>query len=70
MLALVSRPGLPEKCPEILIIPQLLHTIWNFPKNVKPSLLEHLQANSQNKTICILKDCTDIETILSKIKKM
>lgn len=31
-----SRPGLPQACPEILIIPRLLKLIWNFPKLAKP----------------------------------
>ena len=34
-----SRPGLPEKCPEILIIPKLTRIIWRFPKRVRPNIL-------------------------------
>lgn len=59
-----SRPDLPERCPEILIIPELLRIIWNFPKNVRPSILKHLEANFRNKTACVLKDYTDVENVL------
>lgn len=34
-----SRPELPENCPEILIIPQLIKIIWRFPKRVRPKIL-------------------------------
>ena len=34
-----SRPGLPPKCPEILIIPYLFKIIWQFNREVKPSIL-------------------------------
>ena len=37
-----SRPGLPEHCPEILIIPRLIKIIWGFPINVRPGILEAL----------------------------
>ncbi len=31
-----SRPGLPDNCPEMLIIPRLTRIIWRFPREVKP----------------------------------
>src|SRR5579884_1511206 len=34
-----SRPDLPERCPEILIIRELLSIIWNFPAQVRPSIV-------------------------------
>jgi len=34
-----SRPGLPENCPEILIIPKLTKIIWRFPKRMRPKIL-------------------------------
>lgn len=34
-----SRPDLPAKCPEILIVPTLCRIIWNFPKNIRPRIL-------------------------------
>lgn len=34
-----SRPGLPENCPEIQIVPTLAKIIWQFPKSMKPRIL-------------------------------
>jgi len=34
-----SRPGLPERCPELLIMPTLVKIIWAFPSLVKPKVL-------------------------------
>jgi adenylate kinase family enzyme len=36
-----SRPGLPEGCPEILILPSLLKMIYLFPKRVRPKILAY-----------------------------
>ncbi len=41
-----SRPGLPENCPEIKIIPKLINIIWNFPKKVKPKILKTMDQES------------------------
>jgi len=35
-----SRPGLPARCPELLIIPTLIRTIWRFPEFVRPKILQ------------------------------
>ena len=34
-----SRPGLPERCPELLILPTLLRLIWRFPVQTRPWIL-------------------------------
>jgi adenylate kinase family enzyme len=39
-----SRLGLPERCPEILILPSLLKIIYLFPKRVRPKILAHKSA--------------------------
>lgn len=36
-----SRPGLPERCPEIRIAPTLAKIIWHFPHTMKPRILAH-----------------------------
>ena len=41
-----SRPGLPERCPEILIFPRLCQIIWRFPTRVLPQILGDLEASS------------------------
>ncbi|HEX8471545.1 MAG TPA: hypothetical protein VF633_10560 [Brevundimonas sp.] len=38
-----SRPGLPENCPEILIVPRLIGIIGNFPRLIRPSILSELE---------------------------
>jgi adenylate kinase family enzyme len=42
-----SRPGLPERCPEILIAPTLAKMIWNFPALVRPKILDACRSDSQ-----------------------
>jgi len=39
-----SRPGLPDHCPEILIVPRLVQIIWRFPAKVRPAILSALAA--------------------------
>ncbi|MEL6829251.1 MAG: AAA family ATPase [Pseudomonadota bacterium] len=39
-----SRPGLPENCPELLIVPKLVEIIWKFKANVRPPLLSKTEA--------------------------
>lgn len=39
-----SRPGLPDGCPEILIVPRLCQIIWRFPSNVLPQLLDDVNS--------------------------
>lgn len=38
-----SRPGLPPRCPEILVIPKLARLIWRFPNHVRPTILVEKQ---------------------------
>ena len=35
-----SRPGLPDNCPEIRIIPKLIRIIWRFPAMVRPAIVQ------------------------------
>ena len=42
-----SRPELPPKCPEILIIPTLIRIIWNFPTKIRPQILSRI-SSAQN----------------------
>lgn len=38
-----SRPELPPRCPEILIVPALCRIIWRFPGSVRDRLLERME---------------------------
>jgi adenylate kinase family enzyme len=40
-----SRPGLPDHCPEIRIVPRLVQMIWRFPAKVRPAILSGLAAH-------------------------
>jgi adenylate kinase family enzyme len=42
-----SRPGLPENCPEILIIPRHIRIIWNFPARIRPGILAAIEARAK-----------------------
>jgi adenylate kinase family enzyme len=42
-----SRPGLPENCPEILIIPKLIKIVWRFPRRMRPTILADLSTGGQ-----------------------
>lgn len=37
-----SRPGLPRRCPEVLVIPKLARLIWRFPLHVRPRILREM----------------------------
>jgi adenylate kinase family enzyme len=65
-----SRPELPEKCPEILIISKLIKIIWNFPGLVKPAILGQIKENLQNKTIFYITNNNELEAAINKISMM
>lgn len=58
-----SRPELPENCPEILIIPQLLKLIWAFPKRARPTILNTIVQNGG----VVISDLNQIDELVSKI---
>ena len=39
-----SRPGLPDNCPEIKIVPALFSIIWKFPSTAKPKIVNDIEA--------------------------
>ncbi|MEC5385801.1 hypothetical protein VVD49_08700 [Uliginosibacterium sp. H3] len=58
-----SRPGLPERCPEILIVPTLVKIIWRFPKNVRPKILA--ACRSQGKKLFHIRNDRELRDLLS-----
>jgi hypothetical protein len=50
-----SRPGLPEGCPELLVVPELIRTLFAFDRTVRPRILDlaggpgflHVRSNAQ-----------------------
>ncbi len=59
-----SRPGLPERCPEILILPKLIRMILMHPTTLRPVLLQ--EAASSDKYF-VVSDPKAHEPILEKI---
>lgn len=64
-----SRPELPERCPEILVIGKLIKIIWNFPKIVKPNILKHINENLQKKNIFYITNDRTLEAAIHQIKQ-
>ena len=62
-----SRPGLPERCPEILIIPRLIKIIWGFPTNVRPGILDAL---ADRKGAYIVRDKAALECAVAEISRL
>jgi adenylate kinase family enzyme len=60
-----SRPGLPENCPEILIIPKLIQIIWNFPSRVRPGILAALAGRADSSWI--VRRPGDLQAALSAL---
>lgn len=61
-----SRPGLPEKCPEILILPKLVRMIMSYPQTLKPMLFE---AAAQSTNYVLLKNRSDYQAILATLRE-
>ena len=59
-----SRPELPPNCPEILIIPTLYRLIWNFPKNIRPRILEQ---NSDFQRFYHVRSSSDLAVCLDAL---
>jgi len=58
-----SRPELPENCPEILIVPQLLKIIWKFPDRARPIILETLD----RKRGVVISNLNNIDDLIAEI---
>jgi adenylate kinase family enzyme len=43
-----SRPGLPPRCPEVLVIPKLARLIWRFPSHVRPKILREQERRADD----------------------
>ena len=42
-----SRPGLPERCPEIKILPKLVKLIWQFSSVMRPKIIAEFSGKDQ-----------------------
>ena len=60
-----SRPGLPPRCPEILILPKLIQLIWRFPRVVRPRIIERMNAGDGSQRCFHLRTASDVEQFLA-----
>lgn len=63
-----SRPELPDRCPEILIMGKLIKIIWNFSKFVKPIIISHIKENLQKKSIFHITNNNELVAAINEIK--
>lgn len=59
-----SRPELPERCPEILILPHLVRLIWRFPTQTLPGIL----AGVQGRRFVHLRSAAEVRALLAAVK--
>ena len=64
-----SRPGLPEGCPEILIIPTLLRIIWRFPTDVKPRLLADFMAPDDARRLIVVQNEDELDHLMASVRQ-
>ena len=62
-----SRPGLPENCPEFLIIPRLMKIIWRFPINVRPGILDAL---ADREGAFVVRDKAGLDRAVAEIARV
>lgn len=62
-----SRPGLPEGCPEILIIPRLIKIIWRFPTAMRPQILA--DASNQHSDFLHLRASFETSDIVERLNR-
>lgn len=62
-----SRPELPPKCPEILILGYLVKLIWNFPSLVRPALLRALKQVGTEKTVIHVHSYEQLRKLLQTV---
>lgn len=61
-----SRPGLPNNCPEIKIIPSLAKIIWQFPYIAKPIIITEM--NMKNKKIITISSNDEMSQFISTLR--
>lgn len=60
-----SRPGLPQNCPEILIVPELIRIIRDFPRTVRPGIVSDLAERGE--TAFHVKTAEDRAAVLTTL---
>lgn len=63
-----SRPELPPRCPEALIIPKLCKIIWRFPTKVRPAILSQTNPDGAQRFFHVRTN-GDLTELLAAIEK-
>lgn len=63
-----TRPGLPPNCPEWRIIPTLFKIIWNFPKKIRPVILNRMNTEKNQQRCFHLRSNRDISNFIAEVK--
>jgi len=61
-----SRPGLPDNCPEIKIIPTLVKIIWQFPYMSKPIIINEMDMG--NKRIITISSNDEMSQFVRQLR--
>jgi adenylate kinase family enzyme len=59
-----SRPGLPEKCPEILIIPRLIRMILRYPRLVGAAVREEA---AESRNYVLIKSNEELQSLYREL---
>ncbi len=60
-----SRPGLPERCPELLILPTLVRLIWRFPAQTRPWILA---AREGERPFVLLRSAREVQALVAAVE--
>ncbi len=61
-----SRPELPDNCPEIRIVPQLLKIIWAFKDRVRPEIMKDVSEHPGRSII--VRDGHDLQNVYERLR--
>lgn len=62
-----TRPDMGEGCEERFSI-EFFKWIWEYPKTIRPKILERLEQLSKDKEVIILKSPKDVQHFLEKVQ--
>lgn len=65
-----SRPGLPDHCPEILIVPRLCRIIWRFPRHVRPRILSEQARGGPGRAFLHVRTKTDHQRVREEMRRL
>jgi adenylate kinase family enzyme len=64
----MTRPGLPARCPEVLILPKLPALIRSFDCDVRPRLLSEMETAEPKRSYVRLRTEQEVESYLASVR--